>query len=834
MLDPFNCTIVGSQAEQIVDQLPFDLPHDDWLESIGNTPLVEVEPNMYAKLEGENPGGSIKDRAITAIVLNKFASGELKPEGSTLCLVTSGWAGLALAQIHQVLKQQDCSLDVVLVMPLAYAEKESPSKIAAFPGMRVFKGGFEQYFSTPDKEAGGISVVFEPMAFIDVLHKTHGIVDEQQWVLMDQHHEVCGADAHATTAVELMAQMPDLTDVVCATGTGATAAGLVRYLPPHVQVHSRPALSGTVDGLTDVSRYNNFCDVNDLVGYRDDVFGLDDAIAHQAHLRECYSITAGPSSGATYWLAKRIRKDKPNAKIAFICADGRIAAGADVEMVATAGGSVSAPCANSRLQGLLHADAQGHAASRPKQFSPAQGFMNYGNGRRSFCTAAARPRKIDHLIIGGGPVGTGTASALGELEYEKNDPASIVLVHDPKNWGAHQDWSRLARLSYDGPEDELELSRHAVELLDLVDEVRSYQSGAPVVPVRPGMLFVASPGTPMARACAHAEANYNDADFKRCTPAELESLYPGNPVNLPADTLCWTSPVGLCVSPMELCDAQLGTAKAYGVEEVHGTAAVSIDDDGQVRVTVSPGGEEFVTDKAYVFAGAQNKEIFEKGRQGGGEEAHQLDIPEFDNSYITAISTVRYRHINHPASPKEGSGHVVTPITLGQLEIPGLIDFQANFSIVAEEYGDVLKTRLSGSVGSEVIPYVADLQKKFGPEADEEMAEIYQNFFGTLFPYLETSAPLDFNRCVTYRNHGTAFGGTSILEKDVEIKGQKTASILTTVGCFGVGVKFGPALGEAAAAHANGLELHQGMYVHKSGDESLMDDDLGEKLERAW
>lgn len=50
--------------------------------------------------------------------------------------------------------------------------------------------------------------------------------------------------------------------------------------------------------------------------------------------------------------------------------------------------------------------------------------------------------------------------------------------------------------------------------------------------------------------------------------------------------------------------------------------------------------------------------------------------------YITAISTVRYRHRNHPADPAPGSGHVSQPITLGQLEIPDLIGYQANFSVV--------------------------------------------------------------------------------------------------------------------------------------------------------
>ena len=167
-------------------------------------------------------------------------------------------------------------------------------------------------------------------------------------------------------------------------------------------------------------------------------------------------------------------------------------------------------------------------------------------------------------------------------------------------------------------------------------------------------------------------------------------------------------------------------------------AIAAIDVDGDlIKVSLSS-GETFVTPKVYLFAGAQNGEILEQSLARDHGMNRELDVPEFDNTYITAISTVRYNHVNHPARPREGSGHVVTPITLGQLEIPGLIDFQANFSIVAEEYGDVLKTRLSGSIGTEVIPYVKDKHASINSEDDEKMAELYQKFFGELFPFLDT------------------------------------------------------------------------------------------------
>ena len=100
------------------------------------------------------------------------------------------------------------------------------------------------------------------------------------------------------------------------------------------------------------------------------------------------------------------------------------------------------------------------------------------------------------------------------------------MVHDPKDAGAHEDWSRLARLSFDGPEDEMVCSQHAIELLDLIEEVRSMNTGAPVLPVKPGMLFVASPGTNMAIACERGES-YGIEGYRRVALDELDELFPG-------------------------------------------------------------------------------------------------------------------------------------------------------------------------------------------------------------------------------------------------------------------------------------------------------------------
>jgi len=375
----------------------------------------------------------------------------------------------------------------------------------------------------------------------------------------------------------------------------------------------------------------------------------------------------------------------------------------------------------------------------------------------------------------------------------------------------------------DGDQQEYELSKHAVSLLELADEIRSFQSGGAVVPLRPGMLFVASPGTHMAKACANAEANFNDPDFIRRKPSELNDLYPGNTFNLPEDTLCWSHPVGLCVSPLELAEVCRGIAAAQGTEIKTGRASIDMAPESAgkdvIRVSLAT-GEQFDTHKCFLFPGASGKQIVAESLKRSPANA-PLEVPEFENTYISAISTVRYKHRNHPASPAEGSGHVAPPITLGQLNVPDLCDYQCNFSVVAEEYGDVLKCRLSGASGSETVETVAHMHKMAtdSVEQNDAMESTYKRVFGTLFPYLESEKALDFNRCVTYRNMNTMFdGGTSILEKKISDE----TSLITTPGCFGVGVKFGPALGELATSHVLGNDKVSGMKVHRSGSSKLL------------
>src|SRR3954453_15141894 len=88
------------------------------LDFVGNTPLVELKKvihkpgvKIYAKLEGHNPGGSVKDRAAYGMIKGALERGELKP-GTKLIEATSGNTGIALAMIARL-----CDVEIELVMP---------------------------------------------------------------------------------------------------------------------------------------------------------------------------------------------------------------------------------------------------------------------------------------------------------------------------------------------------------------------------------------------------------------------------------------------------------------------------------------------------------------------------------------------------------------------------------------------------------------------------------------------------------------------------------------------------------------------------------------------
>ena len=196
---------------------------DDVTQAVGNTPLVRINRiidaaegvTVAAKLEFQNPGGSVKDRIGVAMIDAAEASGELKP-GGTIVEATSGNTGIALAMVGAAR-----GYDVVLTMPESMS-KERRALLRAF--------GAELVLTDPSLGMKG------------AVAKAEEIVAEREGaVLARQFANVANPEIHRrTTAEEIWNDTDGEVDIVVAgIGTGGTITGVGQVLKerkPSVQI----------------------------------------------------------------------------------------------------------------------------------------------------------------------------------------------------------------------------------------------------------------------------------------------------------------------------------------------------------------------------------------------------------------------------------------------------------------------------------------------------------------------------------------------------------------------------------------------------------------------
>jgi len=186
------------------------------LDLIGNTPLVEMRRvvrdlpaavTIYAKLEGFNPGGSVKDRAAFGMVQEGLKSGALKP-GKTIIDSTSGNTGIALAMIGAAL-----GYPVELVMP-DNVSVERKKIIAAFGAKITFSSGLE----------GSDGAIRLCRQFYEA--------GRDRYFKPDQYNNEANSLAHfRTTGPEIWHQTAGrVTHFVAGLGTGGTIMGTGRFL----------------------------------------------------------------------------------------------------------------------------------------------------------------------------------------------------------------------------------------------------------------------------------------------------------------------------------------------------------------------------------------------------------------------------------------------------------------------------------------------------------------------------------------------------------------------------------------------------------------------------
>jgi cysteine synthase B len=186
------------------------------LDLIGNTPLLEIQKisaglspqvKIYAKLEGMNPGGSVKDRPAWRMVQEGLRSGQLRP-GKTILDSTSGNTGIALAMIGSVL-----GYPVELVMP-SNVSIERKQIISAY--------GAKVTYSDPMEGSDGA---------IRECRKILGATPEK-YFKPDQYFNPMNPQAHyENTGPEIYRQTDGaVTHFVAGIGTGGTVMGTGRYL----------------------------------------------------------------------------------------------------------------------------------------------------------------------------------------------------------------------------------------------------------------------------------------------------------------------------------------------------------------------------------------------------------------------------------------------------------------------------------------------------------------------------------------------------------------------------------------------------------------------------
>jgi cysteine synthase len=209
--------------------------HSSVLELIGNTPTVDIsalspnpEVRILAKLEGQNPGGSIKDRIAWKMVQEAEADGSLSA-GRTIIEPSSGNTGIALAMIARTR-----GYPIMIVMP----------ENVSIERRQTLEVWGAEIIPTPG-DAGSNGAVRRAQQLAD---------EHPEWVFLYQYANEANPRAHyETTGPEIWRDAPDVTHFVAGLGTTGTLMGVGRFLKeqnPDVKVVAiEPPLGERVEGL---------------------------------------------------------------------------------------------------------------------------------------------------------------------------------------------------------------------------------------------------------------------------------------------------------------------------------------------------------------------------------------------------------------------------------------------------------------------------------------------------------------------------------------------------------------------------------------------------------
>jgi cysteine synthase B len=277
-------------------------------QTIGNTPLVRLQrlaqhtqATVLAKLEGNNPAGSVKDRPAYHMIMQAERRGEITV-GDTLIEATSGNTGIALAMVAAMRGYR-----MILIMPDNSTQERKDAMLA-----------YGATLIEVSAQGGGMETARDLALQMQA---------EGKGRVLNQFGNPDNADAHyQTTGPELWRQTEGkITHFISSMGTTGTIMGVARFLKeqnPAIQIIGlQPADGAHIAGIRRWPKeYLPTIFKPELVDRTMDIQQID-AEKTMRKLARSEGIFAGVSSGGAAWAAIKIAEENPHAVIACIICD---------------------------------------------------------------------------------------------------------------------------------------------------------------------------------------------------------------------------------------------------------------------------------------------------------------------------------------------------------------------------------------------------------------------------------------------------------------------------------------------------------------------------------
>lgn len=277
--------------------------------TVGQTPLIKISERIFAKFEGQNPSGSIKDR-MASYIINNAEKNNLIKKGDTIIEATSGNSGIAFAFLAA-----ERGYKCIIIMPANMSEERKQM-------LRLYGA---ELIEVPDGK------------FDDAIALRDKMAQENGYFNPNQFHNPLNIEAHEKgTAVEILYQHTDkIAAFVDGTGTGGTLMGTTRVLKMYhpfmkvvaVEPVESPVMSGGepglhgIQGIGDGSKFMvNLKEVDDII-----IISTEEAKERAKRLSKEQGLFVGISSGANILASERLLEKYPDMEgniITILCDRG--------------------------------------------------------------------------------------------------------------------------------------------------------------------------------------------------------------------------------------------------------------------------------------------------------------------------------------------------------------------------------------------------------------------------------------------------------------------------------------------------------------------------------